>query len=347
MLPLRPHSTRSRTAKWQVQKCLLLKQKSGLLERKGLFIESESIASESNTETAEASSATSSERNTGVNQQIKCFPNLNQLSFPSFPSNTNSWPWTVWVLFSVFVPSIRCMTQWKRLYWWQKLARTTHMRNSGQAKRASSGSAAHWNWRRRLARRARHLLNRKVWAVWCQGDVKAKDDSRKSEKEASWSLLPITPHTPAGWAGQDRWADSSPLWFLLPVREPAFPGSHLFSPRQAAGIILPVHLSAISKSLVHTLSAAAAQCPGLPLPLPRWGLSAHSPAGESQAPTLETPAFGLMNSGEAVWLPSDTKDADREVRALTMFIKCGILVKKKNQTASINEGTISQNCLSQ
>lgn len=77
----------------------------------------------------------------------------------------------------------------------------------------------------------RHLLNRR-----CQGDVKAKDDSRKPEKEVCWSLLPITPHILAVWSGQDHWADNSPCRFLLPVREPAFPGSCLLSPREAAGI---------------------------------------------------------------------------------------------------------------
>lgn len=74
----------------------------------------------------------------------------------------------------------------------------------------------------------RHLLSRTAWAVWFQGDREAKDDSRKPEKEVSWSLLPITPHN---LAGQDRWADSSPQRFLLPLRELAFPGSHLFSPK--------------------------------------------------------------------------------------------------------------------
>lgn len=79
----------------------------------------------------------------------------------------------------------------------------------------------------------RHLLSRTAWAVWFQGDTEAKDDSRKPEKEVSWSLLPITPHN---LAGQDHWADSSPQRFLLPLRELAFPGSHLFSPRETAGI---------------------------------------------------------------------------------------------------------------
>lgn len=128
-----------------------------------------------------------------------------------------------------------------------------------------------------------HLLHRR-----CQGDVKAKDDKRKPEKEVSWSLLPIILHTQAVWSGQDRWADNSPCRFLLPVRELVFPGSRLLSPREAAGMTfacLPqCHLQkpgphAVSCSCTAPISSA----PGCWI---SWK-SAHSPAGW-QRPTLHT-----------------------------------------------------------
>lgn len=58
---------------------------------------------------------------------------------------------------------------------------------------------------------------------------------------------------------------------------------------------MPVYLNAISQSLVHTLSAAAAQRPSaLPLAAGSLGkvLTAQL-AGEGQPRTLGTPAFGL------------------------------------------------------
>lgn len=132
----------------------------------------------------------------------------------------------------------------------------------------------------------RHLLSRTAWAVWFQGDREAKDDSRKPEKEVSWSLLPITPHN---LAGQDRWADSSPQRFLLPLRELAFPGSHLFSPRETAGITFACPPQCHLQKPGPKPSATAAQYP-LALPLTEdstcwisWK-SAHSPDGRSYYP---------------------------------------------------------------
>lgn len=113
----------------------------------------------------------------------------------------------------------------------------------------------------------RHLLNRTAWAAWCQGEAKAKDDSRKPEKEVFWSLLPITPHPLAVlWSGQDRWADSSPQRFLLPVRELACPGSHSFSPRETAGITFACPPQCHLQNPRPEPSATAAQYPwALPL----------------------------------------------------------------------------------
>lgn len=180
----------------------------------------------------------------------------------------------------------------------------------------------------------RHLLHGR-----CQGDVKAKDDSRKPEKEVSWSLLPITLHTLTVWSGQDRWPDNTPCRFLLPVREPALPGSHSLSPREAAGILLPVYLNAISKSLVNMLSAAAAPCPSaLPLAAGSLGkvLTASQPSWLVEANPIHLGHLhlGSMSSGEGMLLPLDTKDSDRKSKSFSPLLNSGEhwFKKKKMQT---------------
>lgn len=156
----------------------------------------------------------------------------------------------------------------------------------------------------------RHLLNRR-----CQGDVKAKDDSRKPEKEVSWSLFPITPHTLAVQAAQGCWADNSPCRFLLPVREPAFPGSRLHSPREAAGITFacPPHCH-LRKPGPHAGSCSCtgpispSPGPGHKVPDPLKKCSRLSWLAKANPTNLGHLHLHSMSSGEGVSLPLDPKD---------------------------------------
>lgn len=121
--------------------------------------------------------------------------------FPSLPSNINSRIWTVWVLFCVFIPSIRFMTRWKEHYRRRKLARTTHVENAGQAKGTGRGSVADGNWRMRWLGGPRHLLTWKLgqcMLLWGEG----QRHQQKAQKEVPLSLLPVTPHSLGmDWAG--------------------------------------------------------------------------------------------------------------------------------------------------
>lgn len=94
---------------------------------------------------------------------------------------------------------------------------------------------------------------------------------------------------------------------------------------------MPVYLSAISKSLVHVLSAAAAERPSaLPLAAGSLGkvLTAQL-AGEGQPRTLGTPAFGRNELGRRHVIALGPKGFRQEKSELFSLIKqCGTLVLK-------------------
>lgn len=164
----------------------------------------------------------------------------------------------------------------------------------------------------------RHFLNRR-----CQGDVKAKDDSRKPDKEVSWSLLPITPHTLEVWPGQDCWADNSPCTLLLPVRERAFSGSRLLSPREAAGITFTCPPQChLQKPGPHAVSCSCTAPigfvlgPGHKVLDPLEKCSQPSWLAKANPTNLGHLHLHSMSSAEGMSLLLDPKDSDRKIRAI-------------------------------
>lgn len=213
------------------------------------------------------------------------------------------------------------MTRWKGLYWWRNWP-GQHMwklqaRPNGRAvvllQTGTEGDQPGGS---------RHLLNWKAWAVFYhQGDMEAKGDSKKPEKEVSQSQLAIAPHMRA-WSGQDHWADNTLCSFLLPVR-----GQHfqvLTSSLQRKMLEwLSVHLKAITQSP----SMGSCTCLCLSEDPKDWTCrkSAHSPAGESKSHSLRIPVFGLDELRRRSITALDTKESDKKVRAYP-FMKCVILV---------------------
>ena len=85
----------------------------------------------------------------------------------------------------------------------------------------------------------RQLLNRKAWAVKCQGDVKARDYNRKPENKGSGVGFPSQHML---WPGQGLWADNLPHRFLLPVGEPELPDVTCSLQGKQLDWRVPVHL---------------------------------------------------------------------------------------------------------
>lgn len=165
------------------------------------------------------------------------------------------------MLFRVFASTNGFMTRWKGFYWGQELARAAHVGNTSQARQTRSSSAADCNLRRLNIQTC-------VGVTSVIGRPKARAASCDSTRASSEG-------------GTLSWQFPGQLSF--PIREPVFPGSLLFSLREAHGMTSACHLMAISPQ------AASHSCTGA---LWLWDSSAGYLGIKLTQQNAQTSAFG-------------------------------------------------------